>query len=63
MGLWYRLCVDVDRAGNVIGASYERHRDDQVDRVHVTAVGPFDTRHEALDQLWDELELQGRLFT
>lgn len=45
---FYRLCVDVDRVGNVRGASYEVHAGDDVLSFGTVLVGPFDTDEEAL---------------
>jgi hypothetical protein len=39
---WWRICVDVDPNGNVQGASYEVHRDDEIAVVSTLTFGPFD---------------------
>lgn len=49
---WYRLCVDVDHQGHPIGASYERHLADDIERVGVMVdPGPFDTIAEVLEDV------------
>jgi hypothetical protein len=67
VGMWTRLCVDLDGAGNVCGASYEHHDADGV----VVSIGthlfaPFDTPAEVLDSLIsahrDEYGVHGTLF-
>lgn len=48
MRRFYRLCVDLDHAAQVIGASYEVHDDREVLTFGTVLVGPFDTPAEAL---------------
>jgi len=52
--MWVRLCVDLDGAGNVCGASWEHHSDDgSIEAFGTAAFGPFDTPHEVLTSLAD----------
>lgn len=60
---WYRLCVDVDHEGNLLGRSYEvRLVDvDQPDDAHRSLVvlpqpGPFATLGDAIDYVWRDIE-------
>lgn len=58
---WYRLCVDVDQAGNVIGLSAELHNDDEpIAEMVCYVTDPFLARPEAIEDLWSTvLELKG----
>lgn len=38
--VWYRLCVDVDPLGRVLGLSYEVHTNDERTSIVVSAVPP-----------------------
>jgi hypothetical protein len=60
--MWTRLCVDIDAAGNVCGASWELHDADGVTREFGTApFGPFDTPSDVLATLAEaHLVLHGR---
>lgn len=50
--MWVRLCVDLDSAGNVCGASYEHHdADGVVVSIGTHLFGPFDTPAEVLESL------------
>lgn len=49
MKRFYRCCVDVDRAGQVVAASYEVHADREIETYGTVLVGPFTTRDEALE--------------
>lgn len=63
--MWYRLCVDVDRSGQVLGASYETREDDRVCRIVTMAqndLGPFDSPLDAFRKVLDIAPLQLRLF-
>lgn len=52
--MYFRLCVDVDQVGNVIGGSYEEHGPDGVTTVFVLPPGsPFDRAHHTLTRLYD----------
>ena len=53
---WTRLSIDLDPAGNVLGASWELHQNDQVTGIHVLEEpGPFDAAHEVFDRLVDDV--------
>lgn len=53
---WYRLCVDVDQAGNPIGISAELHLDDEpIAELRVGQPGPFTDRAEAVEELWSQV--------
>lgn len=46
---WFRLAVDLDSAGNVVGASYEVHDvDGDLVTFGTVAVGPFDGIADAM---------------
>lgn len=48
--MFTRLCIDLDRAGNVAGTSYEVHADGTTTTIVVLPPpGPFDTPAEALE--------------
>lgn len=49
--MFTRLCVDLDRAGNVVGSSYELHGDDGLQSYGTALVAPFDTPEEAFADL------------
>lgn len=57
----FRLCVDIDRAGNVLGRSWEAIDDDgHCCRVVVAQTGPFDSIFDAVsDNHSDVLERYG----
>lgn len=50
--MWVRLCVDLDSAGHVLGASLERRDvDGMPDSLHVLErPGPFETPAEAFER-------------
>lgn len=62
MGDWRRLCVDLDAAGNVVGASVERHSDTDVVEVTTWTPAPFDTPQEAFAAALATVPIQERLF-
>lgn len=49
--MFTRLCIDLDRAGNLCGASYEIHGDDGVQSFGTALVAPFETPVEAFVDL------------
>lgn len=49
MRTFFRLCLDLDRAGQPLGASYEVHDDQEVRTFGTVLVGPFDSREDALE--------------
>lgn len=49
--MFTRVCVDLDRAGNVVGASYELHGDDGIQSFGTALVEPFETPEEAFADL------------
>lgn len=52
VGMWVRMAVDLDSAGNVCGASFEHHDADGVVVSFGTHLfGPFDTPAEVLESL------------
>lgn len=52
--MWTRLCVDVDAAGNVAGASWELHDvDGALESFGTAPFGPFDTPAEVFASLAD----------
>lgn len=53
--MFTRVCVDLDRAGNVCGASYETMDADGPTAIWTTSVAPFDTPTEAFESALDEL--------
>jgi len=54
VGMWTRLCVDVDAAGNVAGASWELHdAAGDMESMATAAFGPFDTPAEVFQSLLD----------
>lgn len=54
---WYRLCIDLDKAGNPIGSSYEVITAGQPAAFHVLeSPGPFDTPRQLLTRLLVDLE-------
>lgn len=54
VGMWTRLCVDLDAAGNVAGASWELHDvDGALESFGTAPFGPFDTAAEVFQQLMD----------
>jgi hypothetical protein len=46
-----RLCVDLDKAGNVAGSSYELHDEDGIASFGTALVEPFETPEEAFADL------------
>jgi len=49
--MFVRLCVDLDRSGNVCGSSYELHGDDGVESFATCLFGPFDQPEETFADL------------
>jgi hypothetical protein len=45
----YRLCVDIDRIGQPIGASWEQRDADGAITYGTVLIGPFDSRQDALE--------------
>lgn len=62
MGTWTRLCVDLDRQGHPVGASLERHHDDETTYVTCATPGPFQTPEEAFASLLAIVPVQAVLF-
>lgn len=50
--MFVRVCVDIDAAGNVAGASLERHNNDGFTRgiIALEPPGPFETPLEAFER-------------
>lgn len=49
---WYRLSIDLDPAGNPVGASYESHVEETTTGIHVLPMPePFDSPYDALTQV------------
>lgn len=49
--MFVRLCVDLDRSGNVCGASYEVHDRDGISTFGTELFGPFDPPEEVFARL------------
>lgn len=59
---WYRICVDVSAtSGNVLGASWELHVDDETKSFGTVPVGPFDEPVGAFRMVEGSLPIQLRL--
>lgn len=52
--MFVRVCVDLDEAGNVIGASYEALDTEGTTALWTTTVAPFDTPAEAFESALEE---------
>ena len=49
--MFVRICVDVNKAGNVCGSSYELHDEDGLVTFVTDSVSPWDTPEEAFADL------------
>lgn len=49
--MFTRVCVDLDRAGNVCGSSYEIHDADGIASFGTALFGPFDSPEEVFADL------------
>lgn len=49
--MFVRLCVDLDKAGNVAGSSYEIHDADGIASFGTALFGPFDHPEEVFADL------------
>src|SRR3954452_15468238 len=62
MQVWWRVCVDLDRTGQPLGISAERHDEASTLEVRTATPGPFDTADEAWCQALKLADLQLALF-
>lgn len=54
---WYRLSIDLDPAGNPIGASYEVRVAERIQSIHVLRTpAPFASIRDTLEEVLEDLE-------